>query len=86
MSTLGAIGGKRKDDEEEEPDVTMGVLAGVAIGTALAIHEYKKEKERKIANGIEIDKSTSGYNNQYEDKNNEENENEEYTGPVMSGM
>jgi hypothetical protein len=86
LSTLGAIGGKRKDDEEEEPDVTMGVLAGVAIGTALAIHEYKKEKERKIANGIEIDKSTSAYNNQYEDKNNEENENEEYTGPVMSGM
>lgn len=88
LSALGSIGGKRKDDEDEEPDVTMGVIAGVAIGTALAIHEYKKEKEREIANGIEnkIDKSTSAYSNQYEDENEQENENEELTGPVMSGM
>ncbi len=84
LSVLGSIGGKRKDDEEEEPDVTMGVIAGVAIGTALAIHEYKKEKERNNEN--EIDKSTSAYNNQYEDENEQENENEEFTGPVMSGM
>jgi hypothetical protein len=82
LSTLGAIGGKRKDDEEEEPDVTMGVIAGLAIGTALAIYEHKKEKERNNEN--EIDKSTSAYNSQYEDTHNEENE--EYTGPVMSGM
>jgi Na+/glutamate symporter len=81
LSTLGAIGGKRKDDEEEEPDVTMGVIAGLAIGTALAIYEHKKEKERNNEN--EIDKSTSAYNSQYEDA---QNENEEYTGPVMSGM
>ncbi len=84
LSTLGAIGGKRKDDEEEEPDATMGVIAGLAIGTALAIYEHKKEKERNNEN--EIDKSTSAYSNRYEDANNEENENEEYTGPVMSGM
>ena len=37
-----------------------------------------------LNNENEIDKSTSAYNSQYEDKNNEENE--EYTGPVMSGM
>ncbi len=46
--------------------VTMGVLAGLAIGTALAIYEHKKEKERNNEN--EIDKSTSAYNNQYEDE------------------
>ena len=42
----------------------------------------KKEKERNNEN--EIDKTTSAYSNRYEDANNEENE--EYTGPVMSGM